>query len=152
VGLVVVDYLQRLRPMPRASRGVQTREEVVAESAKGLKLLAIRLGVPVVCAAALNRTSAAEARKPAMRDLRESGAVEYEADGVWLLHRDDYRHERDGSTAAHAFTREAEVIIAKMRNAGTGSVMLGFDREYARFRDLLEGDSSDWPAGAPRYQ
>jgi replicative DNA helicase len=152
VGLVVVDYLQRLRPIPRAGRSSATREEVVAESAKGLKLLAVRLGVPVLCAAALNRTSAAEARKPAMRDLRESGAVEYEADGVWLLHRDDYKHERSASSVHHVLTREAEVIIAKMRNAGTGSVMLGFEREYTRFTDLDEAWPSSAHESAERWQ
>lgn len=136
IGLVVVDYLQRVRMVPGRHR---TREEAVADTTKSLKLLAVRLGVPVLVAAALNRQSASEGRKPAMYDLRESGAAEYEADAIWLLHRDDYKHERAssrGGPAPVALTREAEVIIAKSRNGATGCVTLGFDREFTRFRDI----------------
>lgn len=141
IGLVIIDYLQRIRPTP--GRGYRSREECVAENAKGLKLMASRLGVPVVCAAALNRQSVADDRKPEMRDLRESGAAEFEADGIWLLHREDYKHERKQSSD-YRFTGEAEVIIAKSRNGATGSVMLGFDREFTRFRDLAEEQPRSW--------
>jgi replicative DNA helicase len=149
IGLVIVDYLQRVRPLP--SKLSRTREEAVAETAKGLKLLAVRLGVPVLCAAALNRQSAAEGRKPEMRDLRESGSAEYEADGVWLLHRDDYKFER-GRPGSHVFNREAEVIVAKARNGATGSVAVRFEREFTRFSDFAdeyEGGPGPGLWGAP---
>ena len=136
IGLVVVDYLQKIRAVP--GRRHKNREEVVAEGAAGLKLLAVRLGVPVLCAAALNRNSAAERRKPEMRDLRESGAAEFDADAMWLLHRDDYKHERDGSKSV--LNGECEIIVAKQRNGATGSAVVGFDRQHTRFYDLAEDD------------
>jgi hypothetical protein len=89
--------------------GKQTREEVVADAAKGLKTLAVRLGVPVLCAAALNRQATAEHRRPEMRDLRESGASKYDAEGIWLLHRDDYVRERKGSSGSARRRRIAAV-------------------------------------------
>jgi replicative DNA helicase len=146
VGLIVVDYLQRIRP----PRNAKSREEGVAANAKCMKLMATRLGAPVLCAAALNRQSSADGRKPEMRDLRESGAAEYEADCIWLLHREDYVHERK-SSPSHVFTGDAEVIIAKARNGQTGSVMLKFEREFTRFHDAEEGygQVSDWHERAP---
>jgi replicative DNA helicase len=140
IGLVVVDYLQKIRA-PH-SRKEMTRHDIVAHNCVGLKLLATRLDVPVLAAAALNRESTKTIkngvpRKPQMSDLRESGAAEYEADGILLLHRDDYLRER-GEAGSAALTGDADVIVGKWRNGATGSVKLRFCREFTRFEDMPE--------------
>jgi replicative DNA helicase len=119
--LIVVDYIQL---MPSASPR-SSRQEQVAEISRGLKLLARELGVPVLACCQLNRQAEQrQDKRPKLPDLRESGALEQDADVVMLLHRDD-------QNPAHA-----EIIVAKQRNGPTGTVRVSFEREHTSFRDL----------------
>jgi len=140
VELVVVDYLQLLV----ANRSRDNRATEVAEISAGLKALARELEVPVLAVAQLNRAAEKEQRTPRMSDLRESGAIEQDADVVMLLHRPDMQGE---DQEAQVFEDNvgsrgdgeglpgvaAKLIIAKQRNGPTGVVNLLFWRRYLRF-------------------
>jgi len=122
VKVVIVDYLQLLT----ASLGKNaTRENEVSSISRGLKCLAKELRVPVLALSQLNREPerAAEVREPRLSDLRESGAIEQDADVVMMLHR-----------PRTALEGERELIVAKHRNGATGHVLLHFDAPRARFR------------------
>lgn len=123
--LVVIDYLQLIRPdNPR-----EPRQEQVASISRRLKILARELSVPVVALAQLNR--AVENRgdqRPRLADLRESGAIEQDADTVMLLHRPD---ENDPTKSE----QQIEVIVAKQRNGPIGEVPLVYEKQHLRFRD-----------------
>ncbi len=124
--LLVVDYLQLLGN-PRA----ENRQLAIAEISRGLKLLAMERAMPVLTVSQLNRQ--AESRKdnrPQLADLRESGAIEQDADVVMLLYRADYYN------AESADKGTAEVIVAKNRNGATGVVELAWRGEVGRFENL----------------
>ena len=126
LGLIVIDYLQ-LMGAPESSRP-DNRQLEITEISRSLKAIAKELSVPVVVAAQLSR--AVEARKdhrPMLSDLRESGAIEQDADLVTFLYRDEY-YNPDTLKKNHA-----EVIIAKQRNGSTGTVELTFLGQYTRF-------------------
>ena len=125
VALVVVDYLQLMEVRGRG-RSV-SREQQVSEISRGLKALARELDVPVLAISQLNRApEAREDHRPRMSDLRESGAIEQDADVVMLLHRDDaYDPEQNPG--------EATVDVVKQRNGPTGRVKLTFLGQYMRF-------------------
>jgi len=140
VELIAVDYLQLLM----SNRSRDSRAAEVAEISAGLKALARELEVPVLAVAQLNRAAEKEQRKPRMSDLRESGAIEQDADVVMLLHRpdmqDDDREEQAFGEELDARTGAADLpgvpaklIIAKQRNGPTGVVNLLFWRRYLRF-------------------
>ena len=116
LGLVVVDYLQLVRP--RDMR--MTRREQVDEIARGLKLMAGELGVPVVAMTQLNREGARETRPPALSDLRESGEIEQAADVVILLHRPEPDQPEVG-----------QMYVAKARNGSLGPVDVVMRTWYA---------------------
>ena len=124
LGLVIVDYLQLLRSDSRS----ENRAEVIGQMSRGLKLLAGELGVPVIALSQLNRgVEARTDKRPLLSDLRESGAVEQDADVVIFIYRDDYYNqdsERPG---------EADLILSKHRNGALGTVTLTFLPEYPRF-------------------
>ncbi len=129
LGLVVVDYLQLIEPdNPRDSR-----QEQVARIARRLKTMARELRVPVLCLAQLNRQAEdAKDHRPRLSHLRESGAIEQDADVVMFVHREEYyRHGEDRKEHAG----EAELIVAKQRNGPVGEVPLVWLREYTRFVD-----------------
>ncbi|MCL2379082.1 MAG: replicative DNA helicase [Defluviitaleaceae bacterium] len=129
LGLVVVDYLQ-LMTSPASSRP-ESRQQEISEISRSLKGLAKELHVPMLVAAQLSR--AVEARKdhrPMLSDLRESGAIEQDADVVAFLYRDEY-YNPDTLKKGHA-----EVIIAKQRNGSTGTVELAYLGSLTKFRDL----------------
>jgi replicative DNA helicase len=112
LGLVIVDYLQLVAPTDRRA----PREQQVASVSRGLKLLARDLAVPVVALSQVNRgPSSRENKRPVMSDLRESGAIEADADEIWLLHRDDEQ-----------MPGELEVNVVKNRHGATGVVNLGW--------------------------
>lgn len=136
LSLVAVDYLQKMRPATMRKSG--TREQEVSEIAQSLKCMAQKLDVPLVVAAQLNRDAVkgGTLRRPQMSDLRESGAIEQEADNIVFLHREDYMLEQTNARGK-AMTGEAEVIISKQRNGPTGTVTLRFVREFTRFEDAL---------------
>ena len=129
LGLVIVDYLQLLRAESRS----ENRAEIIGQMSRGLKMLARELDVPVVALSQLNRSVESRNPKiPMLSDLRESGAVEQDADVVIFIYRDDYYHNEKSETPS---TRpgEADLIIAKNRNGPVGNVILTFRPEYPRF-------------------
>jgi len=127
VELIIVDYLQLM-----SSPGAESRQVEVAGISRGLKALARELGVPVLAVAQLRRESE-EHKRPRLSDLRESGAIEQDADVVLLLHREAMRHTP--GTKEHEQARgTAELIIAKQRNGPTDTLRLTWQRRYTRFR------------------
>ena len=129
LGLVVVDYLQLLRPSSRNRDG--NRQEEVAEITKDLKAMAKDLGVPVICAAQLNRGLELRAdKRPMLGDLRESGEIEQSADLVMFIYRDEVYNPDSESRGI------AEIILAKQRNGPTGTIRLAFLEQFTRFASL----------------
>lgn len=136
IGLVIVDYLQLMR----GRDGVTSREQEISEISRGLKALSKELKVPVIALSQLNRaveTRGEKSKRPQLSDLRESGAIEQDADNICFIYRDDYYNQ---DTADRNI---AELIIAKQRNGPTGTVKVRFDREYTRFDNLAEGEYPD---------
>lgn len=130
IHLVVVDYLQLMRAYSR----VDNRQQEISEISRSLKSLARELNVPVLAVSQLSRApERREDFRPRLSDLRESGAIEQDADLVILLFREDY-YKNLPLDDPHRGT--AEVIIAKQRNGPTDTLRLAFLKEYARFEDL----------------
>lgn len=126
--LIVIDYLQLMTASSTARN--RSREQEVSEVSRGLKALAKELHVPVIALSQLSRKpEGRQDARPILSDLRESGAIEQDADVVLLLHRPDYYKPEDRPG-------EAEVIIAKQRNGPTGSVNLAFIGNQLRFENL----------------
>jgi len=124
---IMIDYLQRISPSGRYG----TRQEEVADMAQGMKNLSRELKLPVIAAAQLNRTiDDRPDNRPRLSDLRESGAIEQEADAVVFIHRPDY-YEHDQEKLAP--TSDTELVVAKQRNGPTGIVKARFHRTYAAF-------------------
>lgn len=131
LGLVAVDYLQLLAVGGDVD-GRASRQEIVASFSRGLKSLARELRLPVLALSQLNRlVEAREEKRPRMSDIRESGALENDADTILLLHRPDYYDPDDQPGLA-------ELIVAKNRNGPTGTVRLAFEKALARFADLAQ--------------
>ncbi|HVS67541.1 MAG TPA: replicative DNA helicase [Mycobacteriales bacterium] len=125
--LIVVDYLQLMTSPKR----VENRQQEVAEMSRSLKLLAKELSVPVVAVSQLNRGAEQRSdKRPQLSDLRESGAIEQDADMVILLHRED-AYERESPRAG-----EADLIVAKHRNGPTKDVVVSSQLHYSRFVDM----------------
>ncbi|MGW2190186.1 replicative DNA helicase [Streptomyces sp. NPDC001719] len=126
--LIVIDYLQLIQS---SGRRAENRQVEVSQMSRDLKLLAKELGVPVVVLAQLNRGPEQRTdKKPMMSDLRESGALEQDADIVILLHRED-AYEKESLRAG-----EADLIVAKHRNGPTATVTVAFQGHYSRFVDM----------------
>ena len=149
IGAVIVDYLQLMRG-GEDQRG--NREREIAQISGGLKALAKELEVPVIALAQLSRAVEVRggSKRPQMSDLRESGAIENDADIILFPYRPEYyqiTEDEEGNSLAGV----AELIIGKNRHGRSGiSVMCGFDEFYALFRDLDEKPSSQFPATAPQ--
>lgn len=127
---VFVDYLQLMRE-PEAAR--QSRQNEVAAISAGLKGLAKELNIPVVAMAQLNRgPEDRSGNRPRMSDLRESGAIEQDADVIGLLHREAYFKPQDAIGQQPA-DNTAELIIAKQRNGPVGTIELHFNKQWTRF-------------------
>ncbi|MFQ5667352.1 MAG: replicative DNA helicase [Candidatus Binatia bacterium] len=132
LGLIIVDYLQLMRGHDNADN----REQEISSISRSLKALAKELNVPVVALSQLNRQVETRAEKrPVMADLRESGAIEQDADVIAFLYRPIVYDK-------NAEERAAEVIIAKQRNGPIGTVALTFMPEYTRFENRAEEDVS----------
>ena len=129
LGLVVIDYLQLMQGSGYG-KGGDNRVTVVGEISRSLKIMAKELNVPVVCLSQLSR--AVESRtdkRPILSDLRESGAIEQDADSVMFLYRDEYYHENSEDKGI------AECIVAKNRHGETGTVKLQWIGQYQAFTD-----------------
>ena len=129
LGLIVIDYLQLIEP----DNARDPRQEQVAKIARRLKGLARELKIPVLCLAQLNRqTEASRDNRPKLSQLRESGAIEQDADVVMFVHREEYYHSPE-EVEQLDIGGQADLIIAKQRNGPTGEVKLSWKPEYTRF-------------------
>jgi replicative DNA helicase len=132
LGLVIVDYLQLLR----ADGRTENRAEQIGQMSRGLKLLAGELQVPVIALSQLNRgVEQRTDKRPLLSDLRESGAVEQDADVVIFIYRDDYYDKENSDRPG-----EADLIISKHRNGALATVTLTFQPEYPRFMNYASGE------------
>ena len=132
LGLVIVDYLQLMSGRGR----FENRTLELASISRSLKGLAKELRVPIVVLSQLSRAPEARSdHRPQLSDLRESGALEQDADVVILIYRDDAYNRDPNSPDAGT----AELIVAKQRNGPTGTVRLAFLREQTRFANLAAG-------------
>jgi replicative DNA helicase len=133
LSLIVIDYLQLIEP----DNPKDPRQEQVAKIARRLKGLARELKVPVLCLAQLNRQAeATKDNRPRLSHLRESGAIEQDADVVMFIHREEYYASNDDEKAQLA--GQAEVILAKQRNGPTGDVKLTWKKDFTRFCDSTQ--------------
>lgn len=134
LGLVVIDYLQLMR-----GHNAESRQQEISEISRSLKALAKEIKVPVVALSQLNRSLENRTdKRPIMADLRESGAIEQDADVIMFVYRDsvycDVCKKRDGS-CDKGHDKDAEVIIGKQRNGPIGTVKLTFRGEFTRFEN-----------------
>ena len=143
IGLVVVDYLQLMRG-PRDS---PNREQEISEISRSLKALAKELNIPVVALSQLNRRVEERGdKRPVMADLRESGAIEQDADVIMFVYRED-AYEKDPKK----HTGLAQIFVEKQRNGPVGTVKLTFLKEYTRFEDYSGRDDEGY-SDAEEYE
>ena len=130
LGLVLIDYLQLMTAAAPGKTG-ENRVNVVSEISRALKIMAKELNVPVICLSQLSRANESRTNKrPMLSDLRESGAIEQDADSVMFIYRDDYYNENSEEKNV------AECIVAKNRHGETGTVKLQWLPQFTTFSDL----------------
>ncbi len=129
LGLIVIDYLQLMQSDRRSDNRVQE----VADISRALKIMAKELNVPIICCAQLSRGPESRTdKRPMLSDLRDSGAIEQDADTVIFLYRNEY-YDTDANSDEGSI---AEVIIAKNRHGSTGKVEMGWIGRFTKFRSL----------------
>jgi replicative DNA helicase len=158
LGLIIVDYLQLLRPSSQV-RTIENRVQEVSDITRGLKALAKELNVPVLALSQLSRAvELREDKRPMLADLRESGSIEQDADVVMFIFREEYYKSREPTRGSdepdEKFNKRyedwqeefrkvhgmGEIIIAKQRHGPVGTVKLRFDAQTTKFEDLAEPD------------
>ncbi len=136
--MIMIDYIQLMT----GNRGRENRQQEVSEISRNLKILAMELKVPVVALSQLNRSVESSARpdhRPQLSDLRESGSIEQDASIVMFIHRPDkYMNEKEIESGA-VERNVAEIILAKHRNGGLGTVKLYFKGESTKFMNMTKG-------------
>jgi replicative DNA helicase len=134
LGLVVIDYLGLMQ----SDRHIDNRVQEVAEISRGMKLMAKELSVPIVCCAQLSRGPESRTdKRPMLSDLRDSGAIEQDADAVLFLYRDEYYktdETEDGNSVA-------EVIVAKNRHGSTGTVKMAWHGRFTKFITIADTEA-----------
>lgn len=129
LGLIIIDYLQLMEGKGRS----ESRQQEISEISRSLKILAKEISVPIIALSQLSRSAESRSdHRPVLSDLRESGAIEQDADLVMFLHRDDY-YNQDSEKK-----NMAEIIIAKNRNGATGVTELAWLGQYTKFANLAK--------------
>ncbi len=137
LGLIVIDYLQLARGT--GGKTSDSREREIAEISRGLKALAKDLKLPIIAVSQLNRgVEKREDKKPQLSDLRESGAIEQDADMILFIHRDEMFNIEGAQRG------QADLIVGKHRNGATGDVKLTFIREYTRFENYADDEEASF--------
>jgi replicative DNA helicase len=136
LGMVIVDYLQLMKGRAR----VESRQQEISEISRSLKALAKELNIPVIAVSQLSRkTEERTGNRPQLSDLRESGAIEQDADLILFIYRDEvYNRSEDNPNRG-----KAEVIIGKQRNGPTGKIDLAFLDKFTTFKDLYKGETDN---------
>jgi len=134
VGMIMIDYLQLMRGRAK----VESRQQEISEISRSLKALAKELNVPVIAVSQLSRrTEERQGMRPQLSDLRESGAIEQDADVILFIYRDEvYNRSEDNPNRG-----KAELIIGKQRNGPTGKIELAYLEKFTTFKELYKGES-----------
>jgi replicative DNA helicase len=140
LGMVIVDYLQLMKGRSR----VESRQQEISEISRSLKALAKELNIPVIAVSQLSRkTEERTGNRPQLSDLRESGAIEQDADLILFIYRDEvYNRSEDNPNRG-----KAEVIIGKQRNGPIGKIDLAFLDKFTTFKELYKGDTENTYGG-----
>ena len=149
LALIVIDYLQLIQP----DNPKDPRQEQVAKIARRLKGLSRELKVPIACLAQLNRQvesgTGKESRRPRLSHLRESGAIEQDADVVMFVHREEYFYHTKEEAEAAGVLGQGDLFVSKQRNGPTGDVKLTWKSKYTRFENRAEPQHSEFGDYAP---
>ena len=145
IGIVIIDYLQ-LMTGPAETKG--NREQEVSTISRTLKAIAKELNIPIIALSQLNRSVETRTgnKRPQLSDLRESGAIEQDADMVTFIHRPEYYgflEDEEGNSLVGL----AEIIVAKHRNGAVGDVRLRFIKEQAKFADIEDYNLAPYSSG-----
>ncbi len=139
IEMLIIDYLQLLRS--ESAQAKDNRQNEVAEISRGIKALAKELSIPIIILAQLNRRSEEAKAEPALHNLRESGAIEQDADVVLLLHRNEPEKDEDGNATAAGPVIPYKLNIAKQRNGPTEKLDILFHSFYTRFDDPVRHEA-----------
>jgi replicative DNA helicase len=139
IELLVIDYLQLLRS--ESAQAKDSRQNEVAEISRGIKALAKELSIPIIILAQLNRRSEEGKQEPALHNLRESGAIEQDADVVLMLHRPTPEKDDDDNERQVGPIIPYNLIIAKQRNGPTDKLDILFHAPYTRFDDPVRHET-----------